>query len=154
MQAAEQLWAHHLHLTIVLNQDSRVGWQRLEGLTTLQFGIGALACCPFRQQVIATLHQTCATRSGKPFLELAQLLNQRIQQLIAVVQQQSQPLTLSTQFLGFLAQAFLFQTGEPTQWHGQHRISLPLAQIQLNHQAGSRCRCIAGFLNHGDHFLQ
>ena len=137
MQSAEQLGAHHLHLTVGLDQDPRFRWQSIEGLTALQFGIGALACCPFRQQVITSFHQTCAARGGKAFFQLAELLNQGIQKLFAIVQQQLQSLPFSSQFIGFLAQALLLQPREPSQGHGQNRISLSLAQIQLHHQARS-----------------
>ena len=74
--------------------------------------------------------------------------------MIAVVQQQAQPLSFSAQVIQFLPQAFLFQARQSTQWHRQNRIRLPLTHLKANHQAGPCRGCIPCFLDHADHGLK
>ena len=111
VQSAHQLRTDDFHLTVVLDQDARIGREGLEGLAALQFSIGALTGSPLRQEVISPFHQACAARGRKTLLELTQFLNEGIQQLIAVVKEQLQALAFRSQLLRFLPEAFPLQTG-------------------------------------------
>ena len=154
VETAKDLGRDHLHLTIGLNQETSIRRQRCEGLLPQEFRIGSLAGGPFGHQFIAPFHQPCAPRRRKAFLQSLQLIHERIEKLIPVLQKQFQALPFLTQILQFLAKALLLQSGETSQRHRQHSISLTFRQIQTHHQAGSGGRRIGCLLDHADHVLQ
>ena len=154
VHATQHLGTHHLHLPICLDEQSCIGRQGRQGLLTQQLSVGSLAGGPFRHQSIATFHQSRPARRAEALFQSLQLLDHGIEQLIPVVQQQAQTFPFRLQLLEFLTQAFLFQTSQPSQWHGQNGVSLAFTQIEAHHQAGSRRSSIASFLNHRDHCLK
>ena len=109
---------------------------------------------PLGKQVVAPFDKPGASWRCKAFFELAQFLDQGIKQLVAVFQQQGESLSFCPKIVCLLTQAFLFQTCEPAQWHGQHSICLPFAEIEMHHQAGPCLGRISGLLDHGNHLLQ
>ena len=117
MHAPENLWTHHLHLTIGLNQQSRVSSQGGQRLLTQQFGVGALAGGPFGHQQISPFDQAGAAWRGKTLFQPFELADQGIEELIPVLQEQRQSLSLRTKVVQFLAQAFLFKAGQAPQGH-------------------------------------
>ena len=94
VHAAQHLGAHHLHLSISLDQQAGIGGKCCQGLLTQQFGVGSLTGGPFSDEGIAALHQACPTRCAEAFFQRLQFIDHGIKQLIAVVQQQAQTLPL------------------------------------------------------------
>ena len=137
MQPAQHLRGDDFHLSIGLDQNPTISGQCGQGLLTQQFCVRALAGCPFGYQGITALHQAGSTRGAEAFFQCFELCHHRVQQLIPVVQEQLEPLTFRPKLVQLLAQAFLFESGQTPQGHGQHRIRLPFAEVEAHHQAGA-----------------
>ena len=133
----QHLRGDDFHLSIGLDQHPTITGKRSQGLLTQQFGVRPLACCPLGHQGITALHQAGSPRGAEAFFQRFELCHHRVQQLIPVVQEQLQALTFRSKLIQLLAQAFLLESGQAPQGHGQHRIRLPFAEVEAHHQAGA-----------------
>ena len=154
VQAAQQLGAEHLHGPIGLDQQAAVRRQGRQSLLALQLGVGPLRRRALGHQFVAALHQPGAPGGGEALFEALQLGHHGVQQHAALIEQMAQPGALFAQIFGLLAQTLLLQPGESAQGHGQHRVGLALAQVEVYLQAGPGAGGIAGLLDHRDHPAQ
>ena len=154
VQFAQDLGGDDAHQSIGLDQQLAVVGKALEGLLPLQFGVGPHRCGPQGHQFVSPFHQAGAAGGGVALFEHLQLAHHRVQEGVPVVEQVPQPGAFGRQVFGFLAQAFLFQTGEAPQGHGQNGLGLAFRQVELHLQGRfGGCR-IGGGGDHGNHLLQ
>ena len=137
VQPAQHLGGDDLHLSISLDQHPTISGQCSQGLLTKQFRVRALAGRSFGHKGITAFHQACSPRGAEAFFQSFEFRHHRVQQLVPVVQEQLEALTFRSKLIQLLAQAFLFESGQAPQGHGQHRIGLTFAEVEAHHQAGA-----------------
>ena len=154
VEATEHLGADDLDSPIRLDQQATIRVESCKGLLPLELGVGANRRGPLGHQGVTPLHQAGAPGRRKALAQRLQLGHQGAEQQCPVVEQLAQLALLGGQVVRFLAQACLLQPGEAPQGHGQHRIGLALAQIELHLQARPGTGGITGSGDQGDHPLQ